>query len=298
MLLLLVFLCVWCCFLLPTCFTLSPLVRSHDYKFVKINENSTIYLLNRGYRQIISFLDKSIENKTVQIFGVDVSTLPIISLQELGRYPEHPTKVIPIVQADNSPDEIMRVYKLKAATLQRNEKLLQNLTKFGNYINPPLAIFEGTCISLTVDAPCSPPKRTMNVILPMDSTCTKVDLNASFKNTTPGYTVQHPRENEWIGEFAEANWKSVLTCEDPRIIMLPNQRLLAVFTDGYVMHGSPRLGVAILAVNTTKYVLISRYFLTYFLYVHFFSLLTSHSSFNVFSHCISVGFQNFPVDMN
>ena len=246
-----VILCLWCCVFTTSLVSLSP-VRFYDYKFVKIKENSTIYLLNRGYRQIIDFHDESIENKTVQSFGFDVSTLSVISSQDLGRYPEHPTKVVPVVQADNSPDEMMRVYKLKASILQRNSKLLQNLNKFGNYLNPPLAIFQGTCISLTVDAPCSPPKRTINVVLPMDTSCTKVDLNASFKNTTAGYIVRHPRESEWIGEFAEANWKSVLTCEDPRIIMLPNQRLLAVFTEGYVMHGSPRLGVAILAVNTTR----------------------------------------------
>ena len=248
-----IFLYLWS-FVIPTSFPSSLPVRFYDYKFVKLDKNSTIYLINRGYRQIISFHDESIENKTIESFGFDVSALPTVSSQQLGRYPEHDMKVTPIVQVDNSPDEMMRVYKLKAATLQRNNNLLQNLSKFGNYLNPPLAVFQGTCVSVTVDAPCSPPKRTMNVIVPLDNSCTKVDLNASFNNTAPGYTVRHPRDNEWIGEFAEANWKSILTCEDPRIIMLPNQRLLAVFTDGYVMHGSPRLGVAVLSMNTSKYV--------------------------------------------
>ena len=49
----------------------------------------------------------------------------------------------------------------------------------------------------------------------------------------------------------------VLTGEDPRTIMLPKNKLLAVFTDGYTTHGhngggTPRLGIALLSINETS----------------------------------------------
>ena len=133
-------LCLW-----PCAFThFSPSSPSpHNYKFIRLDLNSTIYLVNRGYRQMISFHDELIENRTVQSFGFNVSLLPILSLQALQRYPEHPIKITPVIQLDDSPDEIMRIYKLKAAILQRNAQLLKSLTKFGNCIHPTLPFFQG-----------------------------------------------------------------------------------------------------------------------------------------------------------
>ena len=96
----------------------------------------------------------------------------------------------------------------------------------------------------------------MNTIVPMGPDCTTPQYNVTFEGIS-NFKVIHPNDNQWTGPYAEENWKSVLTGEDPRTIMLPNKRMLAVFTDGYAMHGhngggTPRLGIAILSVNSSN----------------------------------------------
>jgi hypothetical protein len=136
--------------------------RYYEHSIVRLAANQSIYLLNRGYRQAISYGDAKKENSTVQAFGFDPSSLISIPMEELSRYPLHPIEVPPVVAVDTSPDETMRVYKLKASILQRQPYLLKNLTKTGNFLNPPISMIQGVCIFLTVDAPCGQPKRSVS----------------------------------------------------------------------------------------------------------------------------------------
>ena len=175
----------------PHSYSLSSSRGHKPWIFVRLISNQTIYLLNRGYRQIISYGDHNKEIATVQAFGFDMHTLINISMEELSKYPEHPQVVPPVISSDNSPDEAMRLYKLKASIMQREPNLLKDLKKIGNFLNPSLSVFHGICISLTVDAPCSPPKRTVTLILLMHLNLPSTVLDHCTSILTPTHTDEY-----------------------------------------------------------------------------------------------------------
>lgn len=117
----------------------------YDYSFVRLVTNNSIYLLNRGRRQILT---AGGEATTLSAFGYELIQLKNVSLTDLEKYDYDQT--VPIVkQVGTSPDEQTRVHVLKAQILTRNPNLIHNLTRFGAYINPPIVIFRNVCMSLT-----------------------------------------------------------------------------------------------------------------------------------------------------
>lgn len=95
--------------------------RSHEYKFVRLSTNRTIYLLSRGRSQILSLGNPDLESCTVASFGFNASDLQLISLEALVEYPLHEYAVPLVKEEFFSADELMRVHTLK---VQHNTILL------------------------------------------------------------------------------------------------------------------------------------------------------------------------------
>ena len=116
----------------------------------------------------------------------------------------------------------------------------------GNYMNPPLAVWKGRCVSLSTRTPAVQPIRSMMTIIPLDETCSKVDFNFTFNDS-----ILLPDTNPMI--FLQTKSGSFVTAEDPRILVLPNDDLHAVFTSHYVTkHRIPQIGYSMIYVNSSS----------------------------------------------
>ena len=82
-----------------------------DKVFVRFNDS--LYLLNRGRRQLLALGDIVKEAQTVEAFGGDIKSVLNISYDALSRYPLHSYAVPYVHKMDESPDELMRFHVLK-----------------------------------------------------------------------------------------------------------------------------------------------------------------------------------------
>lgn len=126
--------------------------------------------------------------------------------------------------------------------LQRNDNLIQNITFMGNYLNPSLAVWRGRCISITTKTPAAPPIRSIATIVPLDDLCAKPMWNVDYN-----MSVLQPNQDAF--SFVEDHKYATLSGEDPRIIVMPDNRILNVLTGGYSSHGVPKLSTALLHFN-------------------------------------------------
>ena len=120
------------------------------------------------------------------------------------------------------------------------------MTFMGNYLNPPITVWKGQCVSLSTHAPAVQPIRSMMTIIPLDKTCSKVDFNFTFNDS-----ILLPDTNPM--NFLQTKSGSFVTAEDPRILVLPNDDLHAVFTSHYVTrHRIPQIGYSMISVNSSS----------------------------------------------
>ena len=94
-------------------FIIYVFTKCNEFRFVRLDKNSSIYLLNRGRSQLISYNNPELENITVKSFDFNLESISTINESELLKYPPH-HQLVPLVKKnDLSPDESMRVHVLK-----------------------------------------------------------------------------------------------------------------------------------------------------------------------------------------
>ena len=84
---------------------------------MKCLENGKVYLLHNGNAKYVTNNDE----KTILFLGFDSNNLKNITKHILSLYHDDNTSIPLIHQADNTPDEIMRVEILKISSITKEE---------------------------------------------------------------------------------------------------------------------------------------------------------------------------------
>jgi len=94
-------------------FIINVFTKCNEFTFVRLDKNSSIYLLNRGRSQLISYNNTELENITVKSFDFNLESISTINESELLKYPSHFRLVPPVKKNDFTTDECMRVHVLR-----------------------------------------------------------------------------------------------------------------------------------------------------------------------------------------
>lgn len=205
-------------------------------------ETGDVYLLRPQHstRQLVPQ-----SNETLLSFGYHRANLTIMTKTELDKFnllgPIKP--IIPMNKACGNlcADERLRVVVEKARVIQ-GRKLLHNIRHMGRFINGPISLLQGTCMTVTTKKPfANMASRGMMVAYELDAQCRdKADADIYSR----GIPALPNRFNFSPHHF-------LVNSEDVRILVLPSGKVAIVYTSNRLIAIRPQyyIGYTELTLN-------------------------------------------------
>jgi predicted GH43/DUF377 family glycosyl hydrolase len=214
---------------------LNAVCFAYEIVRVTVAEKNVTYLIHHGVaRQIVN-------PETVVSLGRDPNTLPFLSRDILTEFKLGST--MPLIRRENwTPDEILRVNMQIAKELQP-DPVPYELTYLGSYINPSVVLFKGRLL--------------LGVALEWwytDGQAANDHVEFRWYNHTKWPFFAHePQMGIATEKVGDVHNSTVIYGQDPRVLVLDDNRLVVAYTSRMQEGWSIRMGIAMLQYNESSH---------------------------------------------